>query len=335
MKSARRPFTCLRCRRISTGISIINPKCASTPPQLRATPSPTTTITTTTTITRRPFHASSRLRHSSDQSLAAGRPTIAPKPIIDIKHIRQNPALYEQTCFERNYISQAAHPARILTLHEQWQALQREARALRERSNLLRRQLANPASVREDEDTPAGQAGQHRARETLLEEARQLKQQLSTIEADEGRLEDEIQTLALALPNLTSDATPRGDVPAVLSYINDHPEPHPQSSDRVWRSHVHVGSELGLLDFAGAATASGWGWYYLVGEGAQLEQALVSYALDTARRYGWAQVSPPSMVYSHIAAACGFMPRDQSGETQVYTVAQSASDRDRGRPELC
>ncbi|ROV89082.1 hypothetical protein VMCG_09852 [Cytospora schulzeri] len=280
-----------------------------------------------------PFHASSRLR--SDQTLAAGRPTVAPKPNIDVKHIRQNPALYEQTCLERNYKSQSAHPARITSLHEQWQARQREGRHLRERSNLLRRQLANPASVRGDEDTSGGQEVHARARENLLEEARQLKQQLAAIEQDESRLQDEIQALALALPNLTSPATPRGDHPAVLSYINDHPEPHPQSSDRVWRSHVHVGSELGLLDFAGAATASGWGWYYLVGEGAQLEQALVGYALETARRYGWVQVSPPSMVYSHIAAACGFMPRDQNGETQVYAVAQGASDRERGRPELC
>lgn len=121
----------------------------------------------------------------------------------------------------------------------------------------------------------------------------------------------------------------------MLSYINDHPEPTPAASDRVWRSHVHIGTELGLLDFAAAGTASGWGWYYLLDEGAQLEQALVSYALATATKYGWRQVSPPSMVYSHIAAACGFQPRDAHGETQVYTIAQSQADRDRGRPELC
>lgn len=264
---------------------------------------------------------------------------MAPKPTIDIKHIRQNPALYEQTCLERNYRPQAAYPARINALHEQWQARQREGRALRERSNLLRRQLANPASVRDDEDTAGGQEVQSLSREQLLDEARALKTQLASIEADEARLQDEIQALALALPNLTSDNTPRGADPVVLGYINDHPEPAPERSDRVWRSHVHVGAELGILDFAGAATASGWGWYYLLNEGAQLEQALVSYALATATRAGWAQVSPPSIVYSHIAAACGFQPRGGDGDggesTQVYSIAQGDSDRARGRPELC
>lgn len=318
MKTARGAFTCLRCRISQSQSQSRTQVRLQAPTQLHNTPQ-----------IRRQFHISSRLR--SEQSLAAGRPTIAPKPTIDIKHIRQNPALYEQTCLERNYKAQAAYPARILALHEEWQARQRDGRALRERSNLLRRQIANPSSVSADED-PA--TAKPRTRDELLDEARQLKQQLSTIEQDEDRLQAEIQALALSLPNLTSDDTPRGDLPAVLSYINDHPEPHPQSSDRVWRSHVHIGSELGILDFAGAATSSGWGWYYLLGDGAQLEQALVAYALDTARRYGWAQVSPPSVVYSHIASACGFQPRDQHGETQVYTLGQSPRDRDKGRPEL-
>lgn len=322
MKTARRAFTCLRCRISQSQLQ------SHSQPQLRTQ---ARSQLHNNTHTRRPFHASSRLR--SDQSLAAGRPTIAPKPTVDIKHIRQNPALYEQTCLERNYKAQASYPARIVALHDEWQARQRDGRALRERSNLLRRQIANPASVSPDEDEGAA-ALAAATRDELLDEARRLKQQLATIEQDEDRLQAEIQALALALPNLTGDHAPRGDRPAVLSYINDHPEPHPSSSDRVWRSHVHVGSELGILDFAGAATSSGWGWYYLLGDGAQLEQALVSYALDTARRYGWDQVSPPSVVYSHIAAACGFQPRDQHGETQVYTLSQSTRDREKGRPEL-
>ncbi|POS73808.1 seryl-tRNA synthetase synthetase [Diaporthe helianthi] len=318
MKTARRGFTCLRCR---LSLSLSN------------------------THSRRPLQSSSRLR-SSEQTLAAGRPTIAPKPTLDIKHIRQNPALYQQTCLERNYKAQAEYPARIIALHDQWQSRQHDGRALRERSNLLRRQIANPSSSVSPDEQDGGGGGDQATntntptpapaptRDELLLEARRLKQQLASIEHDEDRLQADMHALALALPNLTGPEAPRGDRPAVLSYINDHPEPRPSSSDRVWRSHVHIGSELGILDFAAAATSSGWGWYYLLGDGAQLEHALVSYALDTARRFGWAQVSPPSVVYSHIASACGFQPRDQHGETQVYTLRQSPRDKDKGRPEL-
>ncbi|KHN97765.1 Seryl-tRNA synthetase, class IIa [Metarhizium album ARSEF 1941] len=261
------------------------------------------------------------------------RPPTAPKPIIDIKHVRQNPELYERTCLERNYRNQAAHPARILELHSQWQALQRQGRALRERSNLLRKFLANPATSSGDDDV---QDIREMSRQQVQDEARRLKGELSGIEKGEAAAAAEMEALALEMPNLTSDDTPRGHEALVLGYINSPPAAFDKSPEnKVWRSHVHVGSELGLLDFSGAAAASGWGWYYLVGEAAQLEQALVQYALAVATRHGWTQVSPPTMVYSHIGAACGFRPRDQHGEQQVYAVARSEADADRGVPELC
>jgi seryl-tRNA synthetase len=63
-----------------------------------------------------------------------------------------------------------------------------------------------------------------------------------------------------------------------------------------------------------------------------LEQALVQYALGVARRKGWKAVAPPSLVYSHIASACGFQPRDQNGEQQIYAIEQS--EKDKAKPQL-
>src|SRR4051794_1456867 len=76
---------------------------------------------------KRLYHASTRL------GAEAPRHSIAPKVSIDIKHIRSNEALYKQNCIERNYRSQAIYPARIKSLHEEWQGYQRDARSLRER----------------------------------------------------------------------------------------------------------------------------------------------------------------------------------------------------------
>ncbi|KAI0006401.1 seryl-tRNA synthetase [Xylariaceae sp. FL0662B] len=288
-------------------------------------------------------------------------PSNAPRPNVNIRHIRQNPQLHQENCLARNYKEQATYPSLINDLFEQWQVHQRDGRGLRERSNALRRQIVNSATIQHEDDielsasrdvvlgtTPTRDV-RTMTLEELLEEARGLKTRLTDIENNEARLIARINALALALPNLTSPETPRGDEPRLVRYINDGPPPstepsrappHPHpvlfSSDRVWRSHVHIGAELGLLDFAGAATSSGWGWYYLVGQGAQLEQALISYALSVVRTRGrgWVQVTPPSMVYSHIAAACGFQPRDQNGEQQIYTIASDDQQR-RDKPRLC
>ncbi|KAI0539168.1 hypothetical protein GGR58DRAFT_465441 [Xylaria digitata] len=359
MKAARQSFTCLQCRlaRPRATRQVLSIRRSTT----RLYSSSSSGSSSSSSSSSNPHDEASQNQHPEQQQQQQ-RPTIAPRPNIDIKHIRQNPDLYEKNCLERNYKVQSTYPARINTLFAQWQARQKDGRSLRERSNALRRQIANPATIQhEDEAENSAAAGSQQdgsqatdpishppghgstrdvrtmTKDELLEEARLLKQTLSTIEGDEARLSTEMTDLALAIPNLTDENTPRGDEPRVLSYIN---EPHPfesasPSSDRVWRSHVHIGSELGILDFAGAATTSGWGWYYLLDEGAQLEQALIAYTLASVTRIpGWRQVAPPSIVYSHIAAACGFQPRDQNGETQIYALTQSASDAARGKPEL-
>jgi len=205
---------------------------------------------------------------------------------------------------------------------------------MREHNNILQGQLSSPNASGQAEAV-AAVGYENMSRQEIITRSRELKSKLSAIEAQETELMAQIESLALALPNFTSEETPRGTVPRVVGYINEHPEPAPDQSDRVWRSHVHIGSELKLLDFASAATSSGWGWYYLLNEAALLEQALVQYAISVAMKHGWRLVSPPSVVYSHVAAACGFMPRDNNGETQIYTLAQSDADRERGRPELC
>lgn len=197
---------------------------------------------------------------------------------------------------------------------------------MRERANVLKKQL--PQLKKED---PEG-----REVEEALQEAREIKTKLAGVEKEESDAMAEMEELALALPNLTSEETPPGADFKVLSYINSDDGnvalDHGGKGKAV--SHVDIGTKLGILDFASAGTASGWGWYYLLGAGAMLEHALVAYALAVATRYGWTPVSPPSMVYSHISAACGFQPREPNGEQQVYALAQDERDRARGVPEM-
>lgn len=244
--------------------------------------------------------------------------------MLDLRHVREHAELHAANCERRNYRALAGHPGRIVELFGAWQARQREGRALREEANAVRRQLANAPVGRE---VAAADGYEPREADSALQRARALKQQLAGLEAEEAALQAEMQQLGQALPNLTSAETPDGE-PAVLCCINGASEEAivaDHTNDR-WRSHVHIGAELGILDFAAAGAASGWGWYYLLGDGARLEQALVQFALTTAHRHGWRLVSPPSLVRSSVAAACGFQPRDQGGEQQTYVVGEADSD---------
>lgn len=176
------------------------------------------------------------------------RPSFAPKPILDLKHIRQNPGLYEQNALDRNYPDQARNSWRILELHEQVVAKQKEALDLRRKNNVLGKEIQRQAGMGDD-----GQGGGKGGVTALVEEARKLKEDLQLFEKWENAVRNEMEALALGIPNLSSDSTPVGDEAKVIGYINGE-----TPNVRHGKSHVDIGKELDILDFEASATTSGW-----------------------------------------------------------------------------
>lgn len=164
-------------------------------------------------------------------------------------------------------------------------------------------------------------------------EALALRDALKQLESRKSSYDATVQELALSLPNLTSSKTPRDGVPRPLSYIN-HDHIQFIGPARGHKSHVDIGTCLSILDFNSATVSTGWGFYFLLNEGALLEQALVQYALSVALRRGWNAVSPPSIVYSYMADACGFQPRDQNDEQQIWQIDQVEKDAAKPRRSL-
>ena len=291
---------------------------------------------------------------SSAIRLDTFRPPTAPKPTPDVKHIRQNVELYTQNCIERNNTSHAGYPARIHELAEEARQLDYDLKAPRSRIKQLQKsisKLANAGTGTTTDNAKVEVTGnkdvgitadngedEEKTLSALRSEAQQLKENLHTMTLRRTTCAEEIQQLALSLPNLSSSETPVGNDPKLVGYINFDPHSPPSWTTSIEaarrRSHVTIGTSLGLIDFTSSATTTGWGWYFLTNEGAMLEQALIQYALSVARQHGWKIVSPPSIVYSYIADACGFQPRDQNNEQQVWSIEQSEKDKSKPQRSL-
>jgi len=262
----------------------------------------------------------------SQQSLPS-RPVNAPKPALPLRHIRENVDLYASNCIRRKYPSHSSSPARIATLFTQWKDADLQARKVRSKINTITKTIASSSA-----DVRAG----------LLEDASRLKEELKGLGDAEPMMKREMDALALALPNLTSKETPAGDEFKVVGMFGEPVEQRHQAlyveANAPVPSHVEIGQRLGIVDFAAAATTSGHGWYFLLGDAAELEQALVQFALRTATKAGWTPVSPPSVVYGHVGAACGFQPRDGEA-SQIYSLSNgsflSAANTPSTQPELC
>ncbi|KAF5568672.1 seryl-tRNA synthetase [Fusarium napiforme] len=249
------------------------------------------------------------------------RPSIAAKTTLDISHIRNNADLYTQNCLSRNCPELASNPSRIVKLMHYHQALHYAAKSLRERANALEEELLVLKEERRNIDG-------------ALEEARETETKLLEVEEVEEDIMSKIEELALALPNLASKDTPKTEFEPICHVNADEKTVQIKDSKGKPIHHVEVGKQLGIFDFASADTTSGRGWYSLVGAGARLEQALVSYALTFATREGWTPVTAPSIVYSHISAACGFQCQESSSEQQMYKIAQDEKDKIKDVPEM-
>ena len=290
--------------------------------------------TFTTSTTRFLPNTSPNSSTSNSESSSNHKPPTAPKPTPNVRHIRENADVYARNCVDRNYAALRENPLKIKELADEAARLQRDLNAPRGRIKAVEKEIGRISFKAKGNDKKDSKDGNNVDEQLakLHAEAKQLKEETADMSLRRERCLEDMRSLALSLPNLTSPQTPIGDTPRLLSYINYDPSRPPSYLTDPSRSHVSIGSRLSLLDFSSSATSTGWGWYYLTGAGALLEQALVQFALTSAMNRGWTPVSPPSIVYSHIASACGFQPRDQHNEQQIFAIEQSERDKERGRP---
>lgn len=149
-----------------------------------------------------------------------------------------------------------------------------------------------------------------------VDAARGLKEVVSALEPRLDAAETQVLDLALSLPNFSHPAVPHGSEDNAVTLETFGPAPHPASE---LRDHVRIAEKFGWMAPEASAIATGTSWPYLIGVAAQLEYALVGYALNMAIRKGYTPVSPPDVVSADVAWRCGFQPRDGAdGPRQTY-----------------
>lgn len=245
------------------------------------------------------------VRYNSFKSTAALK-----KPVFDIKNIlaRQDEM---RTSILRRGTDNTADLDQLVNNRPQELALQSERNKLvHERKTLS----ANSLKILKEKASSK--------KEAVLQQLQELKTEISNIDTKLVDLSAQNHRAAESLPNWIDSSVPENpNVPEVHLIINGTSENQIEESLPVTKNdHKTIGENLRIMEFAKAAKICGMSWYYLINDGALLEQALVQFALSKARKAGYNMVVPPSIVKTEIVSACGFKPRDQNGEKQVYHI---------------
>ncbi|WP_405980053.1 serine--tRNA ligase [Streptomyces sp. NBC_00158] len=142
----------------------------------------------------------------------------------------------------------------------------------------------------------------------LKEHARELKDRIREVEAEQEQVQEELRELLLTIPNLPDDAAPDGNSDEDAVEIRRVGTPPAFSFEP--KDHVDLGEATGILDFARATKLSGPRFAVSRGAGAALERALATLFLDIhTRRHGYVEHSVPYLVTRKTMTGTGQLPK--------------------------
>jgi len=185
----------------------------------------------------------------------------------------------------------------LLEIDRQWREQKSRGDDLRQRRNEISGRIGE-----------LKREGNEEAAQEAIERSQELKAELESIEAEAGRLEAELEGRLLELPNVPREVVPPGEDE------RDNEEVRREGVEEAsvpaeLEPHYELGERLGILDFDRGAKVAGGGFYFLRGDGARLEHALIEFMRDLHREQAYTEVFPPIPVTSRSMTGTGQLPK--------------------------
>ena len=222
--------------------------------------------------------------------------------MIDLKHLRENPELFRASQKVRGEDPELVD--KLLAADDLRRSAISEFESLRAKQNILSKSVG---AAKGDE------------KNTLLESAKQLAQDVKAADSKRASAEEIAHKLSLGISNLIDPDAPIGGE-ADFKIIEKIGTPRDFKAEGFEpKDHVELGKILKAIDTERGAKVAGARSYYLTGVGALLELALVNYAISLAVKSGFIPMIPPVLVKPAAMEGTGFL--GQAAEN-VYHLAQ-------------
>jgi seryl-tRNA synthetase len=211
--------------------------------------------------------------------------------MVDINLVREQPDLVRAALFSRQMDPGIID--QILAGDVQRRALLTRVEGLKAERNTVSREIGRMK-------TPA-------ERQAKIEAMRLVGEQIEALDAEVRHVEEDLQTIVAAIPNIPDPATPEGKDESenvVLRTVGQLPE-----FDFTPLPHWDLGPKLGIIDFERGVKITGSRFYVLSGAGARLQRALIAWMLDLHIRQGYTEKYTPFMVKAATLFAAGQLPK--------------------------
>ncbi len=203
--------------------------------------------------------------------------------MIDINLIRTNPELVRENLRKKFQERKIPTVDRIIDLDQENRTIKAEGDTLRAKRNTLSGEIGKLMKEKKINEANAIKAEVQKVNERLLE-----------IEKKEQVLSEDLKGLMMSIPNIVDASVPVGKDDSENVELEKFGEPIVPEYEIPY--HADILGKFDALDKESAGRTSGNGFYFLLGNGARLVSAMLSYARDFMINKGFTYCIPPFMI---------------------------------------
>ena len=203
--------------------------------------------------------------------------------MIDINLIRTNPQLVKDNMKKKFKEDKIGLVDDVQKLDAEYRQLKLDCDNLRAQRNTLSTQIGGLMREKKIEEANA-----------VKLEVGKINETLKNNEVRETELQAEIKKIMMAIPNIIDASVPVGKDDSENVELQRYGEPKVPAYEIPY--HADILDSFCALDKESSGRTSGNGFYYLMGDGARLVSAMISYARDFMIDKGFTYCIPPFMI---------------------------------------
>ncbi len=207
--------------------------------------------------------------------------------MLDIKFLRANPDIVKENIRKKFQDQKLPLVDEVIKLDAMYRESKTQGDALRAKRNSVSKQIGTLMAQ-----------GKREEAEAVKKEAAQIAAEIERLANLEPELEAKIREIMLVIPNIIDPSVPIGKDDSENVEVEKFGEPVVPEYEIPY--HVDIMESLNGIDLDSARKTSGNGFYYLCGDIARLQSAILSYARDFMIDRGFTYYIPPFMIRSSV-----------------------------------
>ena len=207
--------------------------------------------------------------------------------MIDIKLVRENPELVKENIKKKFQDEKLVLVDEVIELDKEFRASKAKGDELRAEKNKISKQIGMFMGKGLKEEA-----------ENAKKRVAEIAKELVELEEKEPKLQEEIKTRMMSIPNIIDPSVPIGKDDSENVEVARYGEPVIPDFEIPY--HADIIASFNGLDKDAAGRTSGQGFYYLLGDIARLHEATIAYARDFMINKGFTYAIPPFMIRSDV-----------------------------------